>query len=76
MPTLHLTGLDAELVTAARAAARAANVSTPEMAARLLRLGLQMTAGRAEGARAVNAALTDAERSTRARDAARARWAR
>lgn len=74
MPTLHLSGLDADLVSRVRAYARARGLSTPDAAASLLTLGLQMAAGRAEGARAVNARLSPEERSERAREAAAARW--
>ena len=76
MPTLHLSGLDADLVSRVRAYARAREMSTPDAAASLLTLGLQMAAGRAQGAAAVNASRTSDERTTAARAAARARWDR
>ena len=76
MPTLHLSGLDADLVSRVRAYARARGIPTPDAASSLLTLGLQMAAGRSAGGAALAAQRTPTERTQRARDAAAARWAR
>lgn len=76
MPSLMLRGLPADLVARLRALARGRAVSLSDVAAEMLTLGLQMTAGRAAGAEAVNAAMTPEERSERARRGAAARWAK
>lgn len=76
MPTLHLTGLDADLVLRVRAYARERGLRTPAGAAELLASGLTLTHARRAGAHATNAGMTADERSERARTAAAARWAR